>query len=216
MLRFIRTGGLLALIIIIADVAFGAMTTGGVNWLDRLGYTKPQFIALSVPDESTATKYYLDLSSGSDSSSCGTGTTNPCKTLQYLADRGYAPLRGGPAFVYIKGNGYLAVGDYHYPTAQIYGSSGNEIVIKPWPGVTAVSTFTAASESFPNTIGPPDGGTSTIHHIIMDGGPNLQFEFLGNGDDPGNSQALTLNANDLPCQVKIQVPDSCRARHRPR
>jgi hypothetical protein len=169
---------IILIIIVFSFSAHAATTTGGVNWLDTLAYTKPAFYPLTVPDETTSDKYYVDLASGSDSANCTT-TGTPCLTMNGLAGKAYSPLRGGAsigAYVYLKGNGYFNL------TTSFYGASGKEIVIKPWPGdSTTVYTFTAANcttSSGPNHIGSNDDPTS-VSYVIIDGGPNLQFKFRG-------------------------------------
>ena len=65
-----------------------AQTAGGVSWVDPLGYTKPAFHPIAVPDETTTVnKYYVDMSSGSGTSSCQTSagistTTGPPRPLR--------------------------------------------------------------------------------------------------------------------------------------
>jgi hypothetical protein len=150
------------------------LTTGGVTWLDTLGYVKPAFYPLTVPVETAANKYYVDLASGSDSANCTT-TGTPCKTMNGLAGKAYSPLRGGGtdgAYVYLKGNGYFNI------TSSFYGASGKEIVIKPWPGDTTTYYFTSAGSGESNNMHVGAAGdNNTVKYVIVDGGPNLQFIF---------------------------------------
>ena len=159
------------------NIGEAAQTAGGVNWLDPAAYQKPAFVPLTVPDESAATKYYVDLAAGNDSNSC-TASSAPCKTMNGLAGKAYSPLRGGGtagAYVYLRGNGKFTL------TSSFSGASGKEIVIKPWPGDSTIYYFTAdgcASSSNPNTFGA-NSDPSSVQYVILDGGPNLQFVFRG-------------------------------------
>lgn len=162
---------------------FAAQTTGGVNWIDQLNYTKPQFYPLIVPDEaSVSNKYYVDFTNGS-----GTvcSQSAPCKDISNVA--GKAGTTGGPAYIYLKGSGRLNL------TSTLYGSVGQEIVIKPWPGLTSVVTMTSAAGSDwtkANII-----KSANVHHIIMDGGPNLLFEFVGTSGSDQNNYTLVISSN---------------------
>lgn len=150
--------------------AFAAQTTGGVNWIDPLTYQKPVFISISVPDEATVSnKYWVNMSGGSGST-CS--MASPCASIDDVM--GKAGTKGGPAYVYVKGSGQWSGFEDTF-----YGSAGNEIVIKPWPaGSTGCSsecsaTFTANSNA----------NSSNIHHLIFDGGPNLNIAFTSSGND---------------------------------
>ncbi len=178
-----------------------AQTTGGVNWLDPLQYTKPQFIPLTVPDEATCpNKYYVDHVNGSGST-CS--QASPCKTVQTVC--GKTGTTGGPAYIYVKGNT-----NNFTINGTCYGSAGNEIVIKPWPtDTTSVYTFTGTASSTWNIIGVWDGGTTTVHHIIIDGGPNLQFEWINLGSDYNNSTALVIGASNITiARTRIRFPSA--------
>jgi hypothetical protein len=129
-------------------------TTGGVTWLDPLGYQKPAFLPITVPNEAgVSNKYYVDLSSGS-------GTTcsfaSPCASLSSVA--GKAGTTGGPAYIYVKGSGALGA-------PVLYGTAGNEVVIKPWDDATQ-ATFTGRNN-----------WTQRVQYVIFDGGPNLRIRF---------------------------------------
>lgn len=133
--------------------AFAAQTTGGVNWMDLLKYKKPAFYSITIPDEaSVSNKYWVDLSSGS-----GTACTSssPCSWSTVQTKPG---VTGGPAYIYIKGTG--SVGS---PT--MYGTAGNEVVIKPWDNATLA------------TITGRNNWTTQQQHVIWDGGPNLNIHF---------------------------------------
>jgi hypothetical protein len=171
-------------------------TSGGVNWIDPLNYTKPLFVPLKVPDEvNCPNKYYIDLSAGSNSNNC-MSTTTACKDFAGLMGKNYAGVRGGPAYVYLRGNGGMYISEGYF-----YGSPGKEIVVKPWSGETKVVTMTACGYSYcANLIGSyydaPTSGAN-VHHIIIDGGPNMLFDFVGSGSDQNNAYNLKLNANHL-------------------
>ncbi len=163
-------------------------TSGGVTFADTLGYTKPQFYPITVPTEADVTnKYYVDLTSGS-----GTLYTqaNPGLTLEGL--EGKTGMNGGPAYVYVKGSAKFDISG-----VTINGSSGNEIVIKPWPGETAAVTF------------PSDGGASAsiaqanlisganVHHLIVDGGPLMLFRFTGTSSTGQNAYTFVIQSNNI-------------------
>jgi hypothetical protein len=158
------------------DIAYGAQTTGGVNWIDPLNYAKPAFSPITVPDEASCpNKYYVNLSGGS-------GTTcsqaSPCGSLSSVS--GKAGTTGGPAYIYVKGTGAISI------TGTLYGASGTEIVIKPWPGETAKVILNG-----PNAI-----ESSNARYIIVDGGPNMLFRFKGiSGYGEGNSNGYAININ---------------------
>lgn len=131
-----------------------------VNWLDPLSYAKPMPVDIAMPNETTVTnKYYVDLSSGSGTT-CSSGS--PCRSIDDLA--GKPGTTGGPAYVYVRGTGGLSLFNDTF-----YGSPGNEIVIKPWPGFTA--TFTGNSNT----------NSTSVHDIIFDGGPSLGIAFVSDG-----------------------------------
>jgi hypothetical protein len=133
-------------------------TTNGVNWKDPLQYTKPAFAAIRVPN--CVNTYYIDLSA----SSSGSGTTaSPFNSFSSLS--GKAGMSGGPACVYVKGTGsfqrYISTG-----VGDFWGSAGNEIYIRSWPGYTATLSYNYITSS-----------TSRFQHIIWDGGPNMDLIF---------------------------------------
>ena len=137
-----------------------ATTTGGVNWLDPLGYEKPQFTQVTVPDN-CGYSYYLNLNASSN----GSGTSgSPFNSFSSLS--GKPGMSGGPACVYVRGSGsfqrYLNSG-----VGNFWGTSGNEIYIRPWPGYTATLTYNYITSE-----------TSRFQHIIWDGGADLGLIFL--------------------------------------
>lgn len=156
-----------------------AQTSGNVNWIDQASYTKPQFYPITVPDEANNSyKYYVDFTNGS-------GTTcsqsSPCKDISNVY--GKPGTAGGPAYIYLKGSGRLNL------TGTLYGSAGKEIVIKPWPGdssIVTMKTTGGGNVGDANTIKSPN-----IHHLIVDGGPTMQFDFVG-AASPNNQNAYTL------------------------
>jgi hypothetical protein len=155
-------------------------TSGGVNWIDTMGYTKPAFVSITLPDETTCpNKYYVNLTGGS-------GTTcsqaSPCGSLSAVA--GKAGTTGGPAYIYVKGSGSIGL------TGTLYGNAGAEIVIKPWPGETSVV----------NLKGPNYIESGNIRYLVFDGGPGLLFSFNGSsgyGEGNSNGMALIINSNYL-------------------
>lgn len=149
--------------------AVADQTTGRVNWLDPLGYTKPAFYPLTVPTPG-ANQYWVDLAGGSGSA-CTSGA--PCSWATVQGKPG-THGDGGGAYVYIKNAG--AIGS---PT--LYGTAGNEVVIKPWDDNTLA------------TITGRNNWTSRIQYVVFDGGPNLQIKF----SNTANSQfdpSIYLNA----------------------
>lgn len=164
-------------------LAQAALTTGGVNWLDSsstytvgnftytYGYTKPQFYPITVPDEAgVANKYYVDLSNGSGAT-CSEGS--PCRSLSAVS--GKTGTTGGPAYIYVKGTGELGA-----PT--LYGTAGNEVVIKPWNDST-LADFSGDRQ---------DWNTNRVQYVIFDGGPNLRIKFTLISSDE-NASAVYLN-----------------------
>jgi hypothetical protein len=168
---------ILVIIMLILPVGlFAATTTGGVNWLDPLGYTKPAFYPVTIPN-TPANVYYVSMQGGSGST-CSQGS--PCA---WAGVNGKAGTQGGPAYIYLKGPTGTST-SWGMPTT-LYGSAGNEIVIMPWPGDSTVWSFR------PMWI----EGTS-YHNIIIDGGPNLQFKALPlTGYGEGNSNGININLN---------------------
>lgn len=155
-------------------IIYAAQTTGGVNWIDPLQYTKPAFYPITVPDEATCpNKYYVNLSGGSGST-CS--HASPC-ALSGLS--GKPGLSGGPAYIYIKGTGRL--------TGSFYGSSGNEVVIKPWPDDSNVVTFNAVGTNGPSEV--------LGSYVIIDGGSNLQFDFVGPSNCTDQNTCWTTRIN---------------------
>src|ERR1700741_1218364 len=167
-----------ALALVCGSVLAG-QTTGGVNWVEPLNYAKPQFVPLTVPDEATvANKYYVDFTGGS-----GTACTQaaPCKDLSAVS--GKPGTTGGPAYIYLKGSGRLNL------TGTLFGAAGQEIVMKPWPGdanLVTMATTGGGGVADANSIKSPN-----VHHVVIDGGPNLQFNFIGSAA-PQDQNGYTL------------------------
>src|SRR4051812_30194211 len=107
----------------------GNATAATVNWLDPLGYRKPVALDVTMPDEASATKYWVNFSGGADTASCGISSGSPCATMRGLADRSLSGLRGNiadsAAYVYVRGTGKFFI--YNNTFA---GTPGKEIVIK--------------------------------------------------------------------------------------
>lgn len=148
---------LLALLISAVAVVPSTSRAATVNWLDPLDYPKPRPIAVPMPnEESVPNKYWVDLSSGTGSSCT---RSNPC---QLSAVSGKPGTTGGPAYIYIRGKGPIG-------SPTLYGSPGNEVVIKPWDDNTMA------------TITGRNNWTTRHQHVIWDGGPNLMIRFENSG-----------------------------------
>ena len=143
---------------------------------------KPGFVPVAVPDETTVSnKYYIDMTSGGGSA-CSQSA--PCTNIS--AVYGKAGTTGGPAYIYVKGTGSVAL------AGTLYGASGSEIVITPWPGASGSVIFQSNASNYIES--------ANISYLIFDGGPNLLFQFQGNsGYSAGNSNgfALNINSNNL-------------------
>lgn len=174
-------------------------TAGGVNFLDLLSYVKPTFYSVTEPNEAgVSNKYYVDFTSGSGTT-CSQGS--PCADVTVVG--GKAGTSGGPVVIYVKGNGYL-----NLTASQLAGSAGNEIVIKPWPGDSTPTVWTAAGGcniGNANTI----AGSNT-HHIIFDGGPDMLIRFKGSGcTSSQNGYTTVVKSNDITLyRVRIDANDS--------
>jgi hypothetical protein len=156
----------------------GGGGTQTVNWLDPLGYRKPQPVALNEPNEATvANKYWIDLSSGSGST-CSQGS--PCASFDDVL--GKPGTVGGPAVIYVKGTGGLSwfndtingAGNVDCRTA----ACSNWILVRTWPaGSPGCSIECTATISGNSNMNSPSG----VHHIMFDGGPDLKIRFNSNG-----------------------------------
>lgn len=152
--------------------SIGNASAVSVNWLDPLGYPKPLAVDIAMPSEvSVANKYYVDLSGGSGTT-CSSAA--PCGSLRSIM--GKPGTTGGPAYIYIRGSGNVSTYNDSF-----YGSPGNEIVIKAWPGYTA--TITANSNM----------NSTSVHDIIWDGGPDLGIAFVSSGGDQYNFHVIADN-----------------------
>jgi hypothetical protein len=149
-----------------------------VNWLDRLGYQKPQPIELHEPDEAlVANKYWIDLSGGA-------GTTcsqsSPCRSFDDVL--GKPGTKGGPAILYVKGTGGMS---WYNDTINGSGNAdcrtaacANWILVRTWPaGAPGCNVECTATITGNSNLTSPTG----VHHIMFDGGPNLQIRFDSNG-----------------------------------
>jgi hypothetical protein len=153
-------------------------TTGGVNWLDPLGYTKPAFYPLTLPTPG-ANQYWVDLASGSGTS-CTSGS--PCSWSSVQGKPG-THGDGGGAYIYIKNSGPIG-------SPTLYGTAGNEVVIKPWDDNTLA------------TITGRNNWTGRVQYIVFDGGPNLKIKFTSTS----NSQfdpSVYFNASGAGTQSHI-------------
>lgn len=177
------------LLLCVSPLALADTTSGGVSWPDTTVYHKPAFISITVPSESgTANKYYVDMTNGS-----GTICSQAAPCNDITAVQGKAGTTGGPAYIYVKGNGYL-----NLSSGNFYGSRGSEIVVKPWPNSSTPAVWTAqAGCNRPNANTISQNG-ATIHDLIFDGGPNMLFTFKGSGCTGNqNGYDLVVCANDL-------------------
>ena len=196
---FCRVAALLAVVACQSAFAQSSFTAGGVNFADTLGYTKPRFLPLAVPDEASVTnKYYVNFSGGSGST-CSQSA--PCASLNSVA--GKAGTSGGPAYVYVKGNGYLNI-----TSGTLNGAAGKEVVIKPWPGDSTPTVWTAqggCARTAANTI-----SASGVHHVIIDGGPDMLIRFKGSGcTSDQNGYTVVVASNDVTLyRVRIDAAGS--------
>jgi hypothetical protein len=148
-------------------------TTGGVTWLDPLAYQKPAFVPITIPNEAAVTnKYYVDMNAGSGST-CS--QASPCANIDNVI--GKPGTTGGPAYIYVRGAGGLSLFNDTF-----YGSPGNEIVIKPWPGSTAIFT------------GNSNTNSANVHDLIFDGGPGLGIAFQS--DQAGDFYSFHIMSNN--------------------
>lgn len=184
---------LLAALLLLPSLALAGNSTGGIQWLDPLGYAKPTFLPIALP--TIVTDYWIDMTGGTNSSTCGTSTANACATLRGLicgtcgTARNLVGLRGnvadGAAAINIKGTGGGAF--YSFDSGAgidngLAGTAGKEILIRPW-GTTAV-TFNRGGQNQ-----GLNGTATSIHHIIIDGG------------NPSTGEKLFNFVNDDNCDV---------------
>lgn len=158
--------------------AEAATTTGGVTWIEPLAFSKPAFVPLTIP--TIATDYWIDMTSGSDTASCGLATGTPCSDVRGLirtsgtgAARSLSGLRGnagdGAAAINIKGTG---CGDFFSFNDTLAGTSGKEILIRPWG--TSTVTFNRCGTN----QGLNNDGNDNVGYIIIDGGNPSTGEML--------------------------------------
>lgn len=167
-----------------------------VNWLDPLAYEKPRPYNLAMPP--TGPEYYVNYSSGSGTA-CSQAV--PCATIDTVA--GKAGTNGGPATIYVKGNGYLNI-----TSSTLAGSTSNEIVIKPWPNDSTPTVWTAQSGC--GTANANFISGSGMHHVIFDGGPDMLLRFRGSGCATNqNGYSVIVNSSDITFyRVRIDVNSS--------
>lgn len=162
------------------NIAFGELTSGGINWIDPLGYEKPEFVSIVVPDEASCpNKYYINLNAASN----GSGTSSsPFNSFGSLS--GNPGMSGGPAYVYVRGTGafqrYISSG-----VGNFWGSSGNEIVIKPWSGYTATLTYNYINST-----------SSQFQYIIWDGGSDMGLIFYAGTDSYNGAWNFENDSSD--------------------
>ena len=153
-----------ALLLMFVSTAWADTTSGGVTWLDTVVYQKPAFYPITYgPVEATSThKYWVNLSGGSGTT-CTQAT--PCSWTQVQGMPG-THGDGGGAFIYIEGSGNIG-------SPTLYGTAGNEIIIKAWNNTTRA------------TITGRNNWANRVQYVIFDGGPNLMIEFE---DGPSNGE----------------------------
>lgn len=169
---------ILALLMLLPLSAMAEVTKGGYSVLDTDSYQRPAFVALTVPTEATAPHYYVNYSTGTGST-CS--QVAPCATLAAVS--GKTGVSGGPAYIYVKGNGYLDL-----TATTLFGAPGSEIVIKPWPGDSTPTVWTAnggCNRGNANTI-----DNANVHDLIVDGGPSNLISWTGSGCT-GNQNGYT-------------------------
>jgi hypothetical protein len=182
MVRRFRVHGLLFVVLLGIGAAMSPATLTGagvatVNWLDTAAYQKPQPVPLNGPNEASVTnKYWIDLSSGGGST-CS--QSSPCKSFDDVL--GKPGTTGGPAVIYVKGTGGMS-----WYTDNINGSGNvdcrtaacsNWILVRTWPaGSPGCATECTATITGNSNMSSPGG----VHHIIIDGGPDLKIRFDSN------------------------------------
>jgi parallel beta helix pectate lyase-like protein len=152
-----------------------------VHWPDALGYGKPPGVAMALPDEATCpNKWYVDFETGA-----GAACTEeaPCGSFEDVL--GLPGTTGGPAYVYLRGAGGLI----RLFELTLYGAAGSEVVVKPWPGSGLVTL--AADDVDENLFTGDD-----IHHVVVDGGPDLEIEMVANQSMIDNVDALEIQGSD--------------------
>lgn len=170
-----------------------------VNFADPLGYAKPRCFSVTLPDEATvANQYWVDMSNGSGST-CS--ESSPCASIEDVS--GKPGTSGGPAYIYLKGDGYL-----HLTNSELAGAPGSEIVIRPWPNDPTPALMTAE-----DGCGTPNANRisgSDTHHVIFDGGPDMLLRFMGSGcTSDQNAYTLIVQSNDITLwRVRIDANQS--------
>ena len=193
----------LAILLVAPSFAVAESTTGGVAFLDPLGYTKPAFISLTVPDEASAQyKYYVDMSAPTNIDNGSCSFSNPCRTITSVS--GKTGTNGSASvYIYLKGNGRLNI-----TGSTLTGTASVPIVVKPWPSDTTPAVMTASSTGGVSSANTISG--SGIRHVIFDGGPYMLFHFQGSGVSGNeNNYSVVVNSNDITLyRVRIDGQDS--------
>lgn len=159
----------LALLLLLAS---GLASAATVNWIDTADYQKPAPLVVTEPSGVT-NLYWVNLASGSGSTCTSVA---PCAMSTVV---GKAGTTGGPAIIYIKGTGDIGA-------PVLFGSAGNEIVIKPWDDSTQA------------TIQPGGGRitwTQQFQYVIFDGGPNLKIKFTNSSSASDFDPIIYFNAS---------------------
>lgn len=169
-----------------------------VNWSDTRAFEHPAPLDVAAPAEASSPQWYVNYSSGS-----GTACTQvaPCASINAVA--GKTGTSGGPAYIYVKGNGYLNI-----TATTLFGGVGTEIVVKPWPGDSTPTVWTAqggCSRGAANTV-----NGAGFHDVIFDGGPDMLLRFRGSGctTDQNGYTLVTCSNNLTFYRVRIDVNNS--------
>lgn len=146
-----------------------------VHWIDPLSYSKPVGVSISEP-ATGGNEYWVDLTSGAGST-CS--MASPCDDMDDVI--GKTGINGGPAVIHVKGTGGMSwfndtvqgTGDNDCRTA----SCTNWILVTTWPaGSTGCS-----SECTGTFTGNSNMNSSTVNHVIFDGGPDLKIRLNSTG-----------------------------------
>lgn len=179
---------LLSLLALLPSLALADLTTGGVSgWDATLAYTKPAFYPITVPTEASApNKYYVNFSGGSGST-CS--LASPCDSLSDLAGKTGMNGIGGATYVYVKGNG----GRLDTTGLTLKGAdASNPLVIKPWPGDSTVTTWTASGSCGTGVANTIDDTGGNVRYVVFDGGPDMLLRFVGASSCSGNDNSSTV------------------------
>lgn len=172
-------------------------TTGVVNFLDPLTYTKPRYYDVAVPNEASSPNKYYALLSGGSGTTCSQAV--PCAFTSVCGKS-----TAGGAYVYLKGNGRISISG-----CALAGTASVPVVVKPWPSDATPMVSTAVSGCTVGSASTIAGG-SGFHHVIFDGGPDMLFRFVGSGcTSDQNGYTLTIRSNDITLwRVRVDANDS--------